>query len=1002
MNFTRSTGMMLLCSAPIFCLAAFARHSEIQQESLAGPPAKTPDDEKKTFQLLPGFQIDLVASEPQVIDPINMAFDEAGRLFVAEMRGYPNGGVGRGDIRSGIIKLLEDRDGDGVFETSTVYADSLAFPTGIMPYKGGLLVAVPPNLIYLEDRDGDGKAEVRRTLYTGFGFDNIQQLLNSLQWGLDNWVYACAGSNGGSITSAEKPDAPPVVLRNRGIRFHPDKPGSLEPTSGGGQYALAADDWGHWFTNTNSQHLRQIVLPDHYLRRNPYLAVPAVTLDIPDHGEACKVFRISPFEAWRVERTRRRKDDPAMRARLPATELVPGGFVTSGCSPVVYSADAFPPEYLGSTFICDPANNLIHQDRLESNGAVFKAVRTDPAKEFLASTDNWFRPVFLTTGPDGALYVADFYREVIETPLSLPDDIKQRLNLESRGKGRIWRISKRGHRPGKVPSLNNSSTKELVAALQKPNSWWRFTAQRMLVEKQAKDAGPELARAFEQSASPQGRVHALWTLLGVGLLSEDSVARALTDKDAGVRGQALILAEEFAAKSSSIRAKMVALASDADPMIRFQAAFSLGAITGSQATRALAEILKRDGADKWTVSAALSSINGQELNVLGSLIESRNAGEAMLDIYRRLAALIAARGNETDLQLCFKLVAGNSGRVEAWKGAMLEGIGEGLARSGRSLNRWWQQPPKGLEDSLEAVRKLIAQAAQSAQDPKASLDDRQAAARLLAFGQFSQVREPLVALLQPTEALPLQLAALHSLSTQVDKEVGPLLLAGWSGYGPALRREIIEAQFARKDRLRTLLQALEDGRVRAADLDPARREQLKRHSDSAIRTRALKTFENAGTSDRKKVVDDYRIALSMPSDIARGKAVFKRVCASCHRLEEVGNEVGPDLLSALRTKTPETLLSDVFDPSKEVDPRFINYLVTMRDGRSLTGMIAAESANSITLRRAEKAEDLVLRNQIDQVAGTSKSLMPENLETLLTKQNFADVVAYLLRVAGVR
>jgi putative membrane-bound dehydrogenase-like protein len=871
-----------------------------------------------------------------------------------------------------------------------------------MPYKGGLLVAVAPNLIYLEDRDGDGKAELKRTLYTGFGVDNIQQLLNGLQWGLDNWVYGCAGSNGGSVTSTEKPGAPPVVLRNRGIRFHPDKPGSLEPTSGGGQYALAADDWGHWFTNTNAQHLRQIVLPDHYLRRNPSLAVPAVTLDIPDHGEACKVFRISPFEAWRVERTRRRKDDPAMRARLPATELVPGGYITSACSPVVYTADALPTECRGNTFICDPANNLIHRDRLEPNGAVFKASRTDPAKEFLASTDNWFRPVFLATGPDGALYVADFYREVIETPISLPDDIKQRLNLESRGRGRIWRISRQGHRPSKPPILKNYATSELVAALDKPNPWWRFTAQRLLVERQARDAFPELVRTIEIFQSPQGRSHALWTLRGLGMLPEAQVARALSDTHPGVRGQALILAEPLAARSQGMQARMAALANDPDPMIRFQAAFSLGSIPDRGGTGALAEILKRDAADKWTVAAVLSSASGQEFKLLSSLLETKSIAPDMQDVCRRLAALVAARGEESDLQACLRLVAGDGKQVGPWQSAILEGIGEGLARGGRSLSRWWQQPPKGMEPSFDAIRKLMGQAAKTAQNSKATLDERLAAARLLGFGPFNQVRDPLTALLQPAEPLPLQHAALRSLTSHVDKDVGPLLLAGWNTYGPALRREIIEAQFARKDRLTTLLQALEEGKIRIADLEPARREQLKRHSDSALRDRATKIFQTTGSADRKKVLDDYRQALAMASDLGRGKAVFKRVCASCHRLEDVGNEVGPDLLSALRTKTPDALLSDVFDPSREVDPRFVNYLVTMRDGRSLTGMIAAESANSITLRRAEKAEDTVLRNQIDQVASTSKSLMPENLETLLSKQDFADVVAYLLRVAGVR
>src|SRR5262245_36335575 len=205
---------------------------------------------------------------------------------------------------------------------------------GITPYKNGVLVAVAPDIIYLEDTDGDGKADKKSVHYTGFNLANIQQMVNSLQWGLDNWVYACAGSDGGVVRSAEKPDAPEISLRNRGLRFRPWIPGSLEPTSSGGQYGLTADDYGHWFTNTNSQHLRQIVLPDHYLRRNPYLPVPAVTIDIPEHGAAAKVFRISPFESWRVERTTRRAGGVDAK-RFPSTELVPGGHITPRGTPLV-------------------------------------------------------------------------------------------------------------------------------------------------------------------------------------------------------------------------------------------------------------------------------------------------------------------------------------------------------------------------------------------------------------------------------------------------------------------------------------------------------------------------------------------------------------------------------------------------------------------------------------------------------------------------------------------
>src|SRR4051794_33823135 len=324
---------------------------------LGNKEALTPKDERGTFKLPKGFTIELAASEPQVVDPVAMAFDERGRIYVCEMRGYPNGGVGGGTITSGKIKLLEDRDGDGVYEKSTTFYEGLRFPMSVLPWKKGVIVAVAPDILYLEDTDGDGKADKKTVLYTGFDLANIQQLVNSLTLGIDGWVYGVAGSVGGTVRSGEKPDAPRVNLRSRGFRFKPDVPASLEPTSGGGQYGLTSDPWGHWFVSTNSQHLRHVILPDHALRRNPSLPVRAVTLDIPEHGPACKVFRISPFEAWRVERTRRRAGAPDS-SRFPTTELVPGGFVTSGCSPLLYDADLLPKDYRGSVFVCDPANNL--------------------------------------------------------------------------------------------------------------------------------------------------------------------------------------------------------------------------------------------------------------------------------------------------------------------------------------------------------------------------------------------------------------------------------------------------------------------------------------------------------------------------------------------------------------------------------------------------------------------------------------------------------------------
>ncbi len=987
-------------------VVALVLFSSAADRKPAGP--LSPRQEQATFRVPRGFRVELVACEPNVIDPVAVAFDEDGRLFVAEMPGYPNKGVGTGHITSGRVKLLEDRDGDGFYEHATVYADGLRFPTSVMPWKGGLLVTVAPDLVYFEDTRGTGKADRRRTLYTGFDLANIQQLVNSLQWGLDNWVYGCAGGAGGTIRSAEKPDAPAAVLRGRGIRFHPETPGSLEPTSGGGQFGLAADDWQRWFTATNSQHLRHIILPDPYLRRNPSLPVSQVTLDIPDHGAACKVYRVSPFESWRVERTRRRKEGPDAR-RFPTTELVPGGFITSACSPVVYTAGRFGEAYQGNTFVCDPANNLVHRDVLVPQGATYSARRGHADCEFLASTDNWFRPVNLTVGPDGALYVVDFYREVIETPLSLPEDIKAKLNLESRGRGRIWRIvleneNKERTKRRRKPALRKASTEALVAHLADPNAWWRLTAQRLLVERQDRAAVEPLQELARTAKTGQGRVHALWTLHGLKALDDRAVERALRDPVPEVREQALRLAEGRLASSARLRAAAVALADDPSPHVRFQAAFSLGETDAPEAVAALARIARRDAGDPWTQTAVLSSTGRTAPGLLEALVHDkefiRRPAATQLQFLRRLAALAVARPSDADVARVLKVLAPGAKQPAEWQAAVLEGLGQGLQNGGRSLARLWEQPPAALKEAVAKALPIFARAAEMARDEKHPAEERANAARLLGYGPPGIAAPVLRGLLTPQNPGAVQLAAVRALSLQPQTKVADLLLAPWDSYSPALRREVLEALFARPDRLAVLLTALEQKKVLAGQLEPFRVQLLRKHPRAEIRRRALKVLAGQATPDRQKIVEAYRPALALKGDVARGKAVFKKNCAVCHRLENEGVEVGPDLLSALRTKTPEVLLVDILDPSREVDPRYINYLVTTKDGRSFTGMIAAETASSVTLRRAEKAEDTLLRNQIDTIQATAKSLMPEELEKQVSKQDVADVIAYLLAVAA--
>ncbi len=976
------------------------------------PSALSPVEELASFKVPEGIKVSLVASEPDVVDPVAMCFDEKGRLFVCEMRGYPNGGVGTGKETRGRIRCLTDKDGDGVFETCHTFAEGLRFPMGVTPYKGGLLVAVAPDLIYLEDTDGDGKADKSTVLYTGFNLANIQQMVNSLQWGLDNWIYGCAGSDGGIVKSMEKPDAPPVSLRNRGFRFKPDVPGSLEPTSSGGQYGLAADDYQRWFTATNSQHLRQIVLPEHYLKRNPYLPVSAVTLDIPEHGPAAKVFRISPFEPWRVERTMRRAGAPDA-SRFPKTELVAGGFFTSACSPLIYTADLLPNEYYGNNLVCDPANNLIHREILKENGAVFTAVRAYPDREFLASTDTWFRPVHLSTGPDGAIYVLDFYREVIETPLSLPEDIKKQLDLESRGRGRIWRITPTDFKPAKMPDLSKLTPAQLADELTSPVPWRRLTAQRLLVEGKKKEAAERIRELIPKAKGKPGHVNVLWTLHGLGLLADADLVPALKDPEPGVRENALRLVGQFLppeqkeADPGSLVAPFLSeerkaliesvfkSIDDPSPRVRFQAGFLAGERGGLGSYMMLIRLLGKDTSDPWIVTAALSSASACGDHLLRFLSQAEKPN---LPLVSRVAAMVGAKGDNKEISRVLQELGEGKGTA-AVHAAILDGLGQGMRNSKTPLAAWLANPPKGSEATVAGLRQRFVTAATTLKNEQSGAGDRAAAAGLLAYGPFEVAGAALAEALSPTFPGDVQLAAVRALASHSDPKVSEHLLANWKGYGPSMRVAVLDAMLARPERILALLAAVEKKQVASASISPAQIQQLKAHPNAAVKSRAGEVFKQVLDADRAKVVASYAGSLELKGEAKVGKTLFAKHCSACHKLDGVGHEVGPNLLAVLGNKSGEDLLVSVFDPNREVDPRYLTYQVGTADERVLTGIVVAETPTSITIRRAEGAEDVILRTNLALFRATTLSLMPVGLEKELKPQDVADLFAYL-RTAG--
>lgn len=961
------------------------------------PGPRSPKEELATFQIDPSLKVKLVASEPDVIDPVAMCFDAKGRIFVCEMRGYPNAGIGTGNETRGKIKRLTDSNGDGVFETAVTYAEGLRFPMGITPYKDGVIVAVAPDIIYLQDTNDDGKADKTTVLYTGFNLANIQQMVNSLQWGLDNWIYGCAGSDGGTVKSAENTDAPPVSLRARGFRFKPDVPGSLEPTSGGGQYGLTADDYQRWFTATNSQHLRQIVLPEHYLKRNPYLPVSAVTIDIPEHGAAARVFRISPFEPWRVERTTRRAGG-ADASRFPGTELVPGGFITSACSPLIYTADLFPPEFRRNNFVCDPANNLIHRELLVENGAAFKAVRAYPDREFIASTDNWFRPVHLCLGPDGAIYVLDFYREVIETPLSLPDDIKKQLNLESRGRGRIWRIAPKDYKCNAMTDLSQLSAEQLADELVSANSTCRIAAQRLLVENRAKQAAPRIRELLSTSAERPGTVNLLWTLAGLGELKLHDVLPTLRDPDAGVRENALRLIEPFLASASegekrSLTESVAHLLADPSPRVRFQLGFTARDLASTTAVTVLARLLWRDEEDRWIQIAALSSSHGLGAELLARFHRSSHAPSN--GTLTRLAAMVGAGGNSQEIARLVATIAEGDEKTAERDAAMLDGLGQGMRSGKLSLPAWLASPPRGSETAAESLRKRFTSSASAINDEKLSPAARTSAANLLASAPFDLAGPALAEALAPSAPIDVQLAAVRALAAHSDPKVGELFIKTWKEHGPAMRSLVLDAMLARPDRVLVLLGAIERKEIAAADLSQAQIQQLKAHPNARVKARASSVLRQAVDADRAKIVAAFAQSLELKGNATAGKGVFAKHCAACHKFDGAGHEVGPNLLAVLGNKSGEDLLISIFDPNREVDPRYRTYQVGTADERVLTGIVVAETPTSITLRRAEGVEEVILRTNLALFRATTISLMPVGLEKDFKPQDVADLFAYL-------
>jgi putative membrane-bound dehydrogenase-like protein len=959
---------------------------------------REPEQSLEAFQLAPGFRLELVAAEPLIADAVDLAFDERGRLFVAEMIPYAEGGSSEFGSPNGRVSRLEDTDGDGRFDHRTVYVSGLVWPTGIACFDGGVFVASAPELLYCKDLDGDGTADSRTVVLDGFELSNPNALPNSLRWGLDHRLHGMTSTAGGELVArlwetTSGQDVPAIQARGRDFSIHP-RTGQLQLESGGGQFGMTFDAWGRKFESSNSAPCEMVMYEDRYLARNPFLAAPAPRVNIWKGGPA--VFRTSPAEPWRVIRTEMRVSGvfsgPVEGGGKPA------GYFTAACGLTVYEGDAWPAEVRGNGFVCEGSGNLVVRMRLDPQGVGCIADRVHSSREFLTSDEVWFRPIQFAHGPDGNLYLADMYRECFEHPDAVPPSVKKYLDLTTgNDRGRVYRIVHEGTPRRPHQDLGALSVTALVDLLEHANVWHRNTAGRLLYERQDREAVEPLQRLASESASPLGRMHAMYALHGLDELTAATVLAGLEDEHPRVREHAVRLAESVLEDAPAVRSRLFALHQDPDPRVRYQLAFTLGEIGGPQASEALAAILRQDPDDPWMRLAVLSSCLGRAGELFSLLAEdaawrSTPAARGVLAELAQQAGLQNRSGQVADVLATLESFPDHERPLSS---AVVRGLSEGLARAKSPLLA--KLDASGGSRAGQLLAEMLERSQQLALDETAASEKRVDAVRSLVTAPYQIASRVLSAVLEARQPQDVQVAAVQTLNRFREPGVAEILVEAWHGLSPKVRSEAAEALCARPERLTALLKALEDQTIQPSQLDPQRIQLLRTHPLPAIRDQAETLLGGVRLARREEAVALYRDALDLKADRERGKAIFKRECSQCHQLEGVGIDLGLPL-QAIRNRGREGILLNVLDPNRELNPAYANYILQTDDGLSVTGMIAAETATSLTLKRAEGESTTVLRTNIDLLRNTGLSIMPEGIEKLLTRQEMADLIEYLMTV----
>jgi len=965
-----------------------------------------PKESQKHYIMPEGFELKLFASEPDLEGkPIAMNWDERGRLWVALTIDYPNELQPQGLGRDKIV-ICEDTDGDNVADKFTTFADKLSIPTSLIFANGGVIVHQAPDTLFLKDTNGDGIADERKVLFTGWSTGDTHAGPSNLNYGLDNWIYGMVGYAGFAGTVGDEKQS----FRTGFYRMKSDgsKIEFLRNTNNN-SWGVGLSEEGILFGSTaNGNPSVHLPIPNRYyekVRGWSSSVLEGIAGSAPIHPITKQIRQVDHHDKF-----------------------------TAAAGHALYTARNYPSDYWNKTaFVTEPTGHIVATFPITPEGASFTSRN---AFNLVASDDEWSSPIVAEVGPDGNVWVIDWYNYIVQhnpTPAGFKTGKGNayETNLRDKKHGRIYRLVYKEGKNSPNVNLTTADSSKLVETLRNDNFFWRRHAQRLLVEKQSKDAIPALIElAKETKIDGAGLtpcvIHALWTLKGLGALEEENspatkvAIAALNHASAGVRLNALkVLPLKLSSTDAILKANLL---DDANAQVQLATLLALSDLPPSeQSSKAISKLLKspKRPLDKWLLDCVTTAAANNDALFLNSVTEkSTPPSIELLTIIERVAEHHArGKPDESIANLLEKLLQSEpliqtatlKGLARGWPANQPPKLDDRTEKALKDLfvvlpiaarGQLAQLGKKWGSKSLAEQSKVIVQGfLKTASDTKQTDIERISSAKQACeFGASDPaVAKAILELITAQLSPEVGLGMLEAVSLSDQSETGNAMVERFPDWTPNLRQTAIRILLSRTIWTEALIASLENNKLRISELSLDQKQALLQTGNKKITDKAKVILARGGglpNADRQKVIDDSMFATTQSGDANLGKIVYKNQCSKCHQHQGEGVKIGPDM-TGMAAHPKKELLIHIMDPNRDVEGNFRQYVVSTKGGKILTGMLASETKSSIELIDTEAKKQTVLRDDIDEIKASDRSLMPEGFEKQLSKPDLVNLLEFL-------